>query len=360
VAEKCAIAMAEQDPGMVSWSTRVYGVLVGRWTVSSPEMTMEAAAKKHANEINAASAKAQGIIAYGCRKESAAAPLCAEWCGDYERCPISAATLPDAPPEANARTVAEKCAEIAESVPRDGARCEQLNLASQAWDEGQEHAAKAIRAFAATLPDAPQPGHRTLLADYAELQQLYGAAVLRLQELGEKSVSLQPATQRSEPMAAIGKTVRERLNEYLKLTGIPPSDWQKLLQALGAESAKNYLCHSNRGEYGRPDECLYRIAQTIEDLQVALASQIEITNMERAAKEKIETMLVSLRSETAPSGTAKVPEGWKEMASKMREIWCRRIHDLKPPITDEEIAWADEYIDMLDASPSQSGNEESK
>jgi hypothetical protein len=37
---------------------------------------------------------------------------------------------------------------------------------------------------------------------------------------------------------------------------------------------------------------------------------------------------------------------WKEMASKMREIWCRRVHDLQPPLTDEEIAWADEYVTM--------------
>jgi hypothetical protein len=94
-------------------------------------------------------------------------------------------------------------------------------------------------------------------------------------------------------------------------------------------------------------------------------------------------------SETPPSGTAKVPkrmttiedafplageyesdaryhwrERWdaaksyvhevEELANKMREIWARRVHQLQPPLTDEEIAWADEYV------ASQSGNEESK
>jgi hypothetical protein len=92
-------------------------------------------------------------------------------------------------------------------------------------------------------------------------------------------------------------------------------------------------------------------------------------------------------SETPPSGTAKVPkrmttiedafplageyesdaryhwrERWdaaksyvhevEELANKMREIWARRAHQLQPPLTDEEIAWADEYV------ASQSGNEE--
>ena len=58
--------------------------------------------------------------------------------------------------EPAAGAVAEKCAEIAESVPRDGARCAQLMLCEQAWDEGQEHAAKAIRAYASTLPQSAQ------------------------------------------------------------------------------------------------------------------------------------------------------------------------------------------------------------
>jgi len=165
--------------------------------------------------------------------------------------------------------------------------------------EGTRDRKEAIRAalevglsYTATLPEAPQPTASNVYEIIAHATDESLEPRNRLQGVIARLQSLRPATQRSEPMAAIGKPVRERLNEYLKLTGIPPSDWQKLLQASGAESAKDFLCHSNRGEYGRPDEYLYRIAQTIEDLQVALASQIEITNTERANKERAEASLV--------------------------------------------------------------------
>ena len=42
---------------------------------------------------------------------------------------------------------------------------------------------------------------------------------------------------------------------------------------------------------------------------------------------------------------------WQEMASKMREVWCRRVHELNPPLSDEEIEWADEYVALK--SPAQ-------
>lgn len=62
--------------------------------------------------------------------------------------------------------------------------------------------------------------------------------------------------------------------------------------------------------------------------------------------EKIRTLAYK---ERIPVGTLLFdrPEGAEALLEKMREIWVRRVHDLVPPLTAEEIKWADEYVAYL-------------
>lgn len=84
----------------------------------------------------------------------------------------------------------------------------------------------------------------------------------------------------------------------------------------------------------------------------------EIARLERdlsaARRELEEKRVFSIRlierADKAERELAQARE-WEEMASKMREVWCRRVHELNPPLSDEEIEWADEYVALK--SPAQ-------
>lgn len=47
---------------------------------------------------------------------------------------------------------------------------------------------------------------------------------------------------------------------------------------------------------------------------------------------------------------------WKDIATKMREIWRKRLNELVTPLNDEEIAWADEYTDCSEPTVGESND----
>jgi len=75
------------------------------------------------------------------------------------------------------------------------------------------------------------------------------------------------------------------------------------------------------------------------------------TNRPAASAERqlgsVGPLLPDVNAGSIPAGSASF---WKDLATKMREIWVRRVHELDPPLTDEEISWADEWVDAIDSS----------
>jgi len=204
------------------------------------------------------------------------------------------------------------------------------------WGHGQqERITAAIKALQSATPAnaramAEKWEHRELLKDYEDLQRLYGAAVIRLHELGKESTAAtlpdapQPATARSEPVA-----------------------WR--VWARGHKFT--------RGIYENPSQESFDIWEAdgdeAEPLYAAPLSETQRRDGHSALRVrdgKLETF--DPHPETAPSGMAKVPvEIDRAKHGNVLLVWndCMIQHETL------EMTWPKLVAAML-----YSGNEESK
>jgi predicted RNA-binding Zn ribbon-like protein len=98
------------------------------------------------------------------------------------------------------------------------------------------HGIEALKSAAAPSVAGPSDEYRMLFKAHEELKQMYGAAVMRLQALGEKSISLTPA---AKAMPDIERTIRDHLVRKLRSYAGARATPKDLQIALG--DAANYI-----------------------------------------------------------------------------------------------------------------------